>query len=139
MWNYRRKNIGMAATSLFLLFLLTMLKPLPGEAAELVRCRYLKASGTEITLELQIGSPPPASLIVIQNFPSDVEIVSSSPPIKKLSKNQGEAKWLLTGLSPGNVVLVLTLNAPVAPGQITGEIRYKNPISGSMVQLPIRP
>jgi hypothetical protein len=139
MRKYGRKNIRTAAKAFFLFFLLTMLNPVPGQAAELVMCRYLKASGNEITLELQIGSPPPASLIVIQNLPSDVEIVSSSPPIKKLSKNQGEAKWLLTGLSPGNVVLVLTLNAPVAPGQISGELRYKNPTSGAMVQLPIRP
>lgn len=134
-----RKNFRTAATALFVLFLLTMINPVAGQTAELVMCRYLKASGNEITLELQIGSPPPASLIVTQNLPGDIEIVSSSPPIKKLSKNQGEAKWLLTGLSPGSVVLVLTLNAPVAPGQISGEIRYKNPSSGAMVQMPIRP
>jgi len=139
MSKHGRHAIKAAAKVLFFSFLLTMTPAVASHGTELVTCSYLKASGPEIQLEIRIASPPPASLIIIQNIPGGIDIVSSSPEINKFNKKQGEAKWLLKGISPGNLILSLTLNPPIAPGQINGELRYKNPTDGSMVRMPIRP
>lgn len=124
---------------LLFIFLLIFMTPLASQGAELVSCRYLESSGNKILLEMSIGTPPPASLIIIQNIPTGVDIISSSPQIKKFNKKQGEAKWLLKDVGAGNMTLTLTLSSPIGPGQISGEIRYKNPVNGSMIQMPIRP
>lgn len=131
--------IKAAVRVLLLSFLLAVSPAVASHGTELVTCSYLKSSGPEIQLEVRVASPPPASLIIIQNFPAGIDIVSSSPEINKFNKKQGEAKWLLKGISPGNLILSLTLNAPIGPGQINGELRYKNPVDGSMVRMPIRP
>lgn len=140
MRKHGRQATRATARLLLFSFLLTII---PAAAShgnpELVTCKYLKSSGNEIQLEVRVGSPPPASLIITQNIPAGIDILSSSPEINKFNKKQGEAKWLLKGISPGSLILSLNLSPPIGPGQISGELRYKNPIDGSMVQMPIRP
>ena len=111
----------------------------PVSARELVTCRYLAASGTRIEIELNVGAPPPATLIVTQNLPPDVSVVETSQPVKKFSQRPGEAKWLLMGIRPGTTLLGFTLNKAIRPGQISGEMLYNAPDSGVMVRMPFSP
>ncbi len=125
-------------------FWLLLLSVLPPEASartdrELVDCRYLKASGTEIALQISVGSPPPSTLIITQKVPAGSTIAAASPMYNKYNAQRGEAKWLLKGVNPGVFVLSIRLEQPVQSGEIGGEISYKNPASGQMVSMSVRP
>lgn len=111
----------------------------PALAKELVGCRYLVASGTRIELEITVGAPPPATLIITQSLPPDVTVVNASPPVKKFSQRPGEAKWLIMGSGPGTTVIVMTLSKAVQANQIGGEMVYNDPATGATVRLPITP
>lgn len=106
-------------------------------AADLVTCRYLSSQGETISLELSIGSPPPASIIVVQSLPAGTEILSSSPSPQKFGN--GEAKWLLKDTNPGRQVISIRVSPPISGGSLRGEIRYKDPATGSLQSMPIRP
>lgn len=122
-----------------LILLAGLSRTAPVMARELVTCRYLAASGTRIEIELNVGAPPPATLIVMQNLPPDVSVVETSQPVKKFSQRPGEAKWLLMGIRPGITLLGFTLNKAIRPGQISGEMLYNAPDSGVMVRMPFSP
>lgn len=130
-----RSSAFLFLAMLFFLFLLT-----PVQAAEpLVRGRYLNGSGREIQLRINVAGQAPSTLIVTQNLPSGTVIESASPPFSQYDAGKGEAKWLLTHVSPGEYTLNLRLQTPLASGRISGEIRYKDPGSGRMTNLPVRP
>lgn len=116
-----------------------LLWPILARAEELVRWRYLAAAGQEIRLQLEIGSPPPASIIVIQHLPAGLDIESATPPLQKFTSNQGEAKWLLKKPHPGVFAVVMRLNRPVQDGEVSGEVRYMSPATGNMVVMPVQP
>lgn len=128
----RNRILAMAGLALLLL-------PLLARAEELVRCRYLAAAGQEIRLQLEIGSPSPASIIVIQHLPAGLDIESATPPLQKFTAKQGEAKWLLKKPQPGVLAVVMRLNRPVQGGEVSGEVRYMSPATGAMVVMPVRP
>ena len=109
------------------------------QGAELVTCRYLQSEGEKIVLELHIGSPPPAMLILIQRLPEGVTIRSATPPVGKFDAGREEAKWLLKRLQPGTMIFALELNQPVAANAVRGEIRYKDPVSGKSMTMEIKP
>ncbi|MGV1099104.1 hypothetical protein ACUUL3_06780 [Thiovibrio sp. JS02] len=127
-------------TAFSFFFLFGCLLPLPARAGkDLVDCRYLSSSGTEIRLQIAVSSPPPTTLIIIQNIPEGRIIASASPGYNKYNEKRGEAKWLLKGVAPGSFVLAIRLDQPIGAGEINGEIRYKNPVTGQMVSMPTRP
>lgn len=111
----------------------------PSLAKELVSCRYLVASGNRIELEVTVGTPPPATLIITQSLPPDVTVVGSTPPVKKFSQRPGEAKWLIMGSGPGTTVIAMILSKAVQAGQIGGEMVYNDPATGAMIRMPIVP
>ena len=106
---------------------------------KLVSCRYLKAQGQTIQLELSIGRPAPTTVIVIQNLPPGAAIVSASPPVKRFDAASGEAKWLLKGLTSGQRLLEMKLSTPIQARELRGQIRYKHPATGAMVAEHIAP
>lgn len=108
-------------------------------ADDLVRCRYLAASGQEIRLQLTIGSPAPASIIVIQHLPAGLAIEAATPPMQKFTLSQGEAKWLLKKPQPGVLAVTMRFVRPVQDGEVSGEVRYMSPATGAMVVVPVRP
>lgn len=122
-----------------LTLLACLISTVPLSARELVTCRYLAASGTRIEIELTIGAPPPPTLIIMQNLPPDVNVVETSQPVKKFSQKPGEAKWLLMGVKPGTTLLSFTLSKAIRPGQLSGEMLYNAPDSGTMVRMPFTP
>ncbi len=108
-------------------------------ADELVSCRYQQAEGKRISLRLDIGSPPPTMLILVQRLPKGTTINKATPPIKKYNPNQGEAKWLLKRLKSGSMLFTIDLDHEVTAAQVSGEIRYKNPAGGKMKVIAINP
>jgi len=124
----------------FLLATIFLLQPAAdGRADELVSCRYQQAEGRRISLRLDIGSPPPSMLILVQRIPVGITITKATPPVKKYNSRRGVAKWLLKGLQPGTMLFSMELDGEVAADQINGEIRYKNPAGGKMQVMAIRP
>jgi hypothetical protein len=100
--------------------------------------RYLRAEGQQIQLQLAIGSPAPASIIVTQTLPPGTAIVQAQPPVSRFDGQSGEAKWLLKGES-GTMVLDLQLAQPIRAGEVKGQIRYKHPATGATVTENIAP
>ena len=125
---------------LFLALFLFLSLPMPLRAGNaLVSGQYLSSAGQDIQLRITVASPAPTTLIVIQNLPAGTVIEAASPAFHQYDAGKGEVKWLLTQVSPGSYLLSLRLPRPVASGGISGEIRYKEPASGRLTNLPVRP
>ena len=105
--------------------------------AGVVTCKYLKAGGSVIELELQVAGTKPVTVIVHQYLPDGVKIVASKPPMKKYNQQKGQAKWLLKNIFPGRKIVRMELDKEVKPGEISGEIRYRAPESGAMKKMLI--
>lgn len=101
--------------------------------------QYLSGAGQDIQLRVTVASPAPTTLIVIQNLPAGTVIESASPAFNQYNAGKGEVKWLLTHVSQGSYNLSLHLPLPLPSGGISGEIRYKDPASGRLTNLPVRP
>jgi len=108
-------------------------------AEDSVHGTYISSEGRSIVLELQILSPPPSSLIVQQFLPPGTEIVSAKPELKQFRQDKGIAKWLLTKLAPGKLSIDLQLAATLPAGTVRAEVRYRDQITGKMVQKEIKP
>lgn len=116
---------------------LLLLMPRTSGAAASVSAVYTQAQGTLLAVEIRIGVPPPASLILVQNLPSGVSLLGAQPPANNINPGKGEAKWLLRGITPGQFTIRMTLDRPVNPGDISGEIRFKPAQGGGMQTLPV--
>ncbi len=125
---------------LFLALLLLLSVPAPLRAGEaLVSGQYLSGTGQDIQMRITVANPAPTTLIVIQNLPTGTMIDAASPAFNQYDADKGEVKWLLTQVAPGSYTLSLHLSRPVASGQISGEIRYKDPANGRLTNLPVKP
>lgn len=114
-----------------------LLWPFPAGAEELVSGRYVTGAGKEIKIELEIGSPAPPLVIVIQHLPAGTGLIASRPELKKYNRKKGEAKWLLSKVAPGKMTLSLTLDRSVNQDEIKGEIRCRNG-AGKMVSIALK-
>lgn len=135
-----KKNHTGASGLLFVALLLLVALPTHLCAGDvLVKGQYLSAAGQDIQLLITVGSPAPTTLIVIQNLPPGTVVDSASPAFNQYDAGKGEVKWLLTHVNPGRYTVNLHLQHPVASGHISGDIRYKDPGSGRMINLRVRP
>ncbi len=117
--------------TLFVGAILVYLYPQPTEATE-IKARYTSAQGATVTLQLAIGSPPPKTIIVIQNIPPGSEIIRSIPPHRSYKKEHGEIKWLIKKPATGNLIIQLHLKKPVQAGSISAMIRYLDANNGTL-------
>lgn len=135
-----KKNHTGATGLLFVALLLLVSLPMPLRAGDaLVGGQYQSAAGQDIQLLVTVGSPAPTTLIVIQNLPPGTVVDSASPAFNQYDAGKGEVKWLLTHVNPGRYTINLRLQHPVVSGRISGDIRYKDPGSGRMITLRVRP
>jgi hypothetical protein len=120
------------------LFALGILLPALSHAASVpVAARYLQAEGTRLTVEINPGSSPPSSLILVQRLPPGVQLLSSSPAANNVNTGKGEVKWLLHSIPPGSMLVEMTLDRAVAGDEVSAEIRFKPPEGGEMIILPV--
>ena len=107
-------------------------------AVGIVSGRYLSRTATEFTLEIKVGSPAPASLIIIQRLPPGATPAAANPPYKKYNAKKGEVRWLLRKVHPGTLTVQLKLSAPVNPDQVSAEIRCMDPTTGKLVTTQVK-
>lgn len=107
-------------------------------AESVVTGRYVSASSVDIVLEISVGSPAPASLIVTQILPPGTDVLKGIPAFKKYNPATGRIRWLLRAVQPGRQILRLVLKRPLARGQIHAEIRCLDPQSGKMMTREVR-
>jgi uncharacterized protein (DUF58 family) len=134
------KQRGAALGAILLLALLITIPTAAARDGEpLVTSRYLKAQGRDIRLELTIGSPAPATVIVTQHLPADISIEQAQPAVNRFDQRRSEAKWLLSGIDRGRLGIEMRLSRPVRAGELRGQIQYKHPLTGAMVVENIGP
>jgi hypothetical protein len=102
-------------------------------AMGVVAGRYLERSGTAIALEITIGSPAPASLIVIQHLPPGTKIAKADPAYKKYNAGTGEVRWLLRKPPAGTITIRLIPAAPAVSGKVHAELRCMDPATGELI------
>lgn len=125
--------ILLTTAGLFLVFVL------PARAIEPVTGRYRSTFSTTVELDLRIGYPPPASIIIEQYFPIGLKIVNADPALRKFSNTAGVAKWLLKGVEPGIYTIGLEFDRPVPSSIVHAIIRYRYPGRGYYVEYRITP
>ncbi len=92
-----------------------------------ITARYSQPRGKKITWSINIPSPPPAAVIVIQTIPPGTKIISSAPAYSSYDKKTGTAKWLLSGVRPGTIVMKMKLSVPIRKkGEIHGKIIFQD-------------
>jgi hypothetical protein len=120
-------------------FVMWALPTVTAYGGETVSGRYTSSAGREILLQIDVGTPAPATVIIIQSLPPGTEIEQSTPELNMYKLERGEAKWLLKDMAPGRHSLSLRLKGPVSSGAVRGEIRFRNPATGEMVKTGVRP
>lgn len=132
-----KKIITSSNAIVFVLSLcVSTLLPLTTHASS-VSGRYIKASGTTITLAVTVGKPAPASLIVEQSLSNKNTIKGASPQPQKISKS-GKVKWLVKNAKPGKKQFTIKLASPLQ-GSVKGIVRYRDPSSGKYLEINITP
>lgn len=111
--------------------------PLAGLTSPLVTATYQNAGGSELSVKIEVGSPPPASLILIQKLPPGTNILRSQPPAQKINPEKGEAKWLFRKLKPGSMTVSFSLDRQVTAAEVSGQIRFKLSGGEAMESLPV--
>lgn len=134
MWSYNRKLLAIHCSSV----LLALLMASSVHARGVVGGRYLQNSGRQIVLEVSIGAPAPASLILKQQLPPGTRIVGAAPPVKKYTPANGMATWLITGLKPGRLIIRLQLESPLQGAPPMAEVRCKDPVTGAYMTTRIQ-
>ncbi len=130
----RKKKSGIVLAAL----LLCLSFSVQAHAVGIVSGRYLSITATEITLEIKVGSPAPASIIIIQHLPQGTTPTAADPPYKKFNTKKGEVRWLLRKVPPGTLTVRLKLSSPVNPDQISAEIRCMDPATGKLVTTQVK-
>lgn len=118
--------------------LLTIL-PMQVYAGDLVSARYIASEGKKIVMEVKIHSPAPNTVIVIQHLPKETDIKQSHPHFDKYNPKRCEAKWLLKKVKPGTLRISMEITGSVKSDEVRGEIRYKDPSTGTMSRVYVSP
>ncbi len=118
--------------------LICMIFSVQAHAEGIVSGRYFSRTATELALEIKVGSPTPASIIIIQHLPLGITPTAADPPYKKYNAKKGEVRWLLRKVPPGTLTLQLKLSAPVKPDQLSAEIRCMDPSTGKLVTTQVK-
>ena len=129
-----QRKTSPARSSLFLgtcCFCLILLLHTPSRASG-ISARYTQSSGTQVTIEIDAGPEPPASVILLQRFPAGTVLLNSQPGASNYNANKGHAKWLLRGVKPGRSTVSVTLDRAVQASEISAEIRFKPQGGGGM-------
>lgn len=97
-----------------------------GEQTE-IEARYSQARGKQISWQVQVPSPAPAAIIVLQIIPAGTSIITSKPVYNNFDQTTGMVKWLLTSVQPGEIHMTMELDRPIRKkGEIQGKIIFQD-------------
>ncbi|GAB4342815.1 MAG: hypothetical protein Kow0089_18130 [Desulfobulbaceae bacterium] len=115
-------------------FLAALFLLLPGllQAGEQVTARYTAAGPEKVVVEISVQGTPPASAILIQQFPQDAEMINARPKPNMYNRKKNKAKWLLRDIPTGTTTITADFDGPVSADGISGELRYKSRLDGKM-------
>ena len=105
--------------------------------ASSVSARYTQSSGSQIVVEINAGSPPPKSVILIQRFPSHIRMLNAQPGASNYNEKKNSAKWLLRNLRSGSTTVKVTLDGEVQAREVSAEIRYMSQQGGKMTTIQV--
>jgi hypothetical protein len=125
--------------AVFMETLLLIILPMQVYAGDLVSAGYIISEGQKIVMELKIYSPAPNTVIVIQHLPKGTDIKQSLPHFDKYNPKRCEAKWLLKKVKPGTLRISMEIKGSIKSDEVRGEIRYKDPSTGTMSRIYVSP
>ncbi len=97
-----------------------------GIAQHIVEAKYNEPRGLVISWQVDIPSPAPSAVIVLQYIPVGTKVVAASPPLQSHDIQSGLVKWLLAKTSPGSITMSMTLDKPIQKkGEIHGKIIFQ--------------
>ncbi|MDW7773503.1 MAG: hypothetical protein SCH71_11500 [Desulfobulbaceae bacterium] len=134
---HRTRNIFPAARLSLMMMPCLFFAALPGQASSTITATYLHSGGKSQSIRIEVGSPPPSSLILIQKLPPGTNILRSEPPAQKVDPGAGEAKWLFRNLNPGVIIVSFSVDREISAAEISGQIRFKSPGGEGMKSLPV--
>jgi len=109
----------------------------PGQAFSQVSAAYQHIGDKEVVIRIEVDSPPPSSLILVQKLPPGAVIVYAEPPAEKISQAGGEAKWLFRQLQPGIITVSFSLDREISSAEVSGQIRFKSLQGQGMKTIPV--
>ncbi len=92
-----------------------------------------------IVLRIEVSSPGPETMIITQRLPGDTAIVKAEPGYSSYHPSKGKAKWLLKDIRPGVFEVKIELSSMVDPGAVSTVIAYKDPVTGKLKRIRLRP
>ncbi len=117
--------------------LIMLMPPAIVNAAGMVSGRYGSAGGRNIVIVVEVSKPPPAAYIVLQRIPPRITVSRADPAPAGFIAKTGTLKWFIKNPRPGERTFTLNLSAAVPARALSGEIRYRDPVTGRMVRRTI--
>lgn len=122
-----------AAAGSFLLALLFLLAT-SGHAGG-ASARLFQDQPNSVIVEISLSRPAPNNLIVELFLPRGVTAAAGQPKPAKIERKKGSVRWLLKDTGPGTVQVRLVANQAVRLSECTALIRYRQPGSGTLIEI----
>lgn len=102
------------------------------ESSAGVKAGWERPRGREVALEMRISEAVPPLIIVRLHTASDLEIVGINPVPKKRDDGGNGLKLMFDDLKSGINRITITADKRIREQDISGNIMYKDPDSGTM-------
>jgi len=116
------------------LFALVCLLATAGQAAAVSAHLFQDQPNTAV-VEISLSRPAPANLIVEVFLPRGLTVTAGQPKPAKIDQKKGSVRWLLKDPGPGTVQLRLVADRAVPLPDCTALIRYRQPGSGTLIEI----
>ncbi len=87
-----------------------------------------------VILKVKITSPAPTTAIITLDLPEGAIIQEAKPAYSRLIDKEGKAQWLLTGIKPGKLDIIVRFNKPVEAKGLKALFRYKDVSTGKIIE-----
>ncbi|NPA94559.1 MAG: hypothetical protein GXO58_03935 [Thermodesulfobacteria bacterium] len=85
-------------------------------------------------VRVKITPPAPTTVIITLDLPEGVKIEEAKPKYSRLLDKERKAQWLLTGIKPGKLDILIRFNREVDVKELKAIFRYKDVSSGKIVE-----
>lgn len=118
------------------LILLALLLTVESNAG--VKAGWGKTRGREVALEMRVSEAVPSLIIVRLHMATELQIVGITPEPKKRDDSGRGLKLLFDDLKPGINRITITADKRIRKQDISGNIMYKDPDTGTMEKSSIK-